>query len=241
MTLIPKGIEEKISFIITHAELWEPSPGSVGLDAATVAAVLALGQAAEAKQAEAEAARLNSTQVTAERNDALDAAVKEITLAIQEIKTFAGRSSDPGAVYTAAGLPEPKTPTELKAPPAPTDVTVTFENTNGSALVKWRNPTSVAFMGKTYFFVERKLTEPVAGSGLPVTDWEQIGVSHDRDFTDTALPSGYGQVLYQIRATRNGFLSPYSEPAILKLGIVGVSQVTALTPNGDRTLREEAA
>lgn len=240
--IIPNGIEEKITFIQTHADLWTNAPPEdIGLDAAFVSEVFALGNLAATKQDAAEQARVDSVQATSERNDALNAAVKKTAIGIQKIRTFAEESADPGAVYTAAGIPAPQTPRELKAPPAPISPVVTLLNTTGDAYIQWKNPTSLAFEGKTFFLIERRLTQPTPGSGLPVVAFTQIGVSHDRDYTDTTIPSGYGEVAYRIIASRNGFNSRASEFATLLMGVSGVSQVTQLTPNGAQTLKEEAA
>lgn len=240
--VIPTTIEAQISFIKVHADLWNAAPPEdIGLDAATVAEIFALGNLAETKQGDAEAARAASTQATSERNDVLNEALVKTAAAIKRVRAHADTAANPSAVYTKAGLPEPQTPRELKAPPAPSDLVADFANTSGDIILKWKNPTPLAFEGKTYYFIERRLASPVSGSGLPEVPFTQIGSSPERDFTDTTLPSGYTEVYYRVIATRNKFNSQPSEPAMLLLGVSNVTQVTELTPNGAQTLKEEAA
>lgn len=225
----PQGKDELIAFARAHRDAWELVLATLGISQAEYDELASLVDLSEQHRAAALSAIDASRSAVIIQDDTLAELRKTLGGLITTITATAKKSSDPASIWAAAELPVPKTPTELKTPPAPISVTGQI-NASGGVDLAWKNPSKNAFIGATYFIVERSLKVNNTSE-----DFTYVASPADRKFTDETIPPGYDSATYRVSATRN---NKTSQPAtvIVNFGVGG----SGTAANASPTVREAA-
>lgn len=210
--IVPRKDTDFLAWIAQHETVWAGNFERIGLDEAATAKFTAAVRGTEqfwanllnARQAAKDAAR-----------DWREAKASTRALAgddIRIIKTFAAGSADPAAVYSAAQIPAPKTPSFGTPPGTPTNVRVELDTVTGNLTLRFdcNNPKGLS---GTVYTVQRR-----AGSSGP---WTQVGITSVRSFVDTTLFAGSAAVQYQITAFRGSVAGEPSGPVTVTFGRQG--------------------
>lgn len=212
MAVLPKTDRSLIAWVRARLSAWGKSPPSIGLDAATLAEIIALSDAAEDARAAAESAR-NASESATLRLHLASAALRERTAAaVATIKSFAETGDDPG-VYVAALIPSDRAKSPLGPPPTPTGVDAGLLP-GGAVRLSWRGTRK----GGTLFLVHRALV----GEGGSQGPFTLVDTTTRKQWTDGAVPAGLRGVAYAITAERHGGRSGRSNAAWLSFGSEGV-------------------
>ena len=194
MAIVPNRVQDLLEFASMHAERWQSVATQIGL---TSAQALAFSNAVKTAQddynaaASADMVKLAATNTSQNSVRALRRSAAE-TLAL--IKAYAENQANPNAVYDAAQIPPPATPSPAPAPGTPYKFAVTLED-SGAITLKFKCDNPAGTTG-TIYEVRRKI-----GGGAMAF----IGASGVKSFTDETLPSSSasGGVTYQITAVRS--------------------------------------
>jgi hypothetical protein len=202
--------------------IWTPTPEDFGLDAARVAAIKSANDAAAAALTDLVAKRAAAEVATATFND-LCADVRTLgNAAVRTIDGFAIASGNPTAVWNAAGIPAPKTPSTLPPPGQPGSITASL-NSLGELTLKWKctNPRGV---NGVVYQVLRGL------NGAAPTPFDYTG---EKTFVDATVPTGTTTVTYIIRARRGSSQGTPSSDFTVRFGVGGGGLVIAETFTSD--------
>lgn len=211
MSLAPRNAAEYVPWAQSHADLFVTNATLLGVPAASASAYKtaadALSKTLSSQVDAADAARA----ATATLNDAVDANRRALADIIRLVRVKAAASADPQAIYTAAGIPAPASPSPVAPPGLPRDFTVTIIST-GAPVLRW------------------KCTNPVNGPGTVYKVERTIGVGNTRTFcglaggektfTDSTLPLGTDAVTYFVTGQRSGVIGPTGEVNV-RFGTVG--------------------
>jgi hypothetical protein len=212
----PTKISEFVPWLSARASVWKAAPATVGLSALQATAVDNASKALTAAFDAANKARQQSKNATVEQNDAMRDAMVQLQLDLRIIDAYAAASANPAAVYSAAEIDPPATPSPVPAPGAVSDITVGIDINTGATVLKWKgnNPGGSANVS---YIVRRKLT--------PSAEFAFIGTAGSsgpdaRTFTDSTLPQGVDSVTYLITATRGSSTGP-SVQVQVRFGTIG--------------------
>ena len=216
MPTVPKTRSDKLEFYETHIVVWQAEPGSIGLDAGATDAQadrIAEARAAYDTHQEAMAAARAATQRYYNAIEAMHADPGAGADMIETIKAFAESTDDIG-VYVRAQIPPPATKSTAPPPGTPTTFGTRLLG-DGTLRLTWKcdNPRGTA---GTVYEVLRSV-----GEG-PVGEMEYLGTVGAKSFTDTTIPAGATNLVYQItalRSTRRG------NPARFTVRFGGVANV----------------
>lgn len=223
MAILPGSRSERLEYIESKVPIWTAASSQIGLSAPQL--VLLSTQTSACRAAyqamiSAQQASKNATQAFYNTCATMTDTAADY---LKVIKAYAASTNNPG-VYTIASIPPNKTPSAPVAPPTPANVTATLLNSGGVRL-DWK-----ASIGDgVVFTVWRKLATEA--------NIQQIGLaSGAKFFEDNTLPVGTQSstgVVYQVKATRLGLESDFSEPVLVKFGAIA----SEASPDGDETLR----
>jgi hypothetical protein len=192
MAILPDRYEELIGFLQVHAGAWAGDPGAIGLSEEEVQAVADATEALRAARAAAVTARMESLTATQVYRDKLARAREAAATALDAIKLYARTSGEGNAVYTAAMIPVPDSPSPL--PPPGTPVATGFGiDESGALTLRWkcRNPRGSR---NVVYLVQRRTPTH--------RNWEYLGAAGVKRFTDHSLPAGTPWAEYKITARR---------------------------------------
>lgn len=216
MSLLPSSRVGKIEFFEAHIAPWTAHATDVGLSSGSVANLTSQTAAARAAFLAAEEARNASKAATQAFYTAVATMAKSGTEMIEMIRTYASVNNDPGA-YDLAQIAPPSAGSPIGPPGIPFQPVVTLSQT-GAITLAWKcvNPTNAV---GTIYEVRRR----VGSSG----DFVMIGASGAKEFEDATLPSGAGQVAYQVNGLRSTVRGPVAEFTV-RFGVAGPT-VTSTT------------
>lgn len=212
MSVLPSKLEELLTFMETHAEVWNTNAVALGiLPAAATQFKTAAGNARARYNVQLNAYEVAKGETEKQQAATRDARVKAADL-IRTIKAFAETQANPAATYALAQIPSPATPQPAPPPGTATDFTAQLEN-NGAITIRWKAPNPSGQAG-TVWTISRR----VGGSG-PFTF---VGAAGKREFTDNTLPaSGASGVSYMVRGQRGDALGNPSLPFTIQFGVQG--------------------
>lgn len=216
-----------LTFFRTHAPRWTTHSADLGLSGQTLTSLEDKLAAAETLFNETDTLRTLARAKTAALQEAMAALRQFGGDVVNTIRARAELNQDTD-LYELAGIPAPRDPRRLKAPAAPTNVAAQLDS-QGRVELTWQAPQRDAFEGKTYFIIERQLVGAIDGS--PNESFTEIGTSHERRFTDTAVPLGWMMVQYRVIATRNGHRSTASQLGNIMAGSANAAMPPARTAN----------
>ncbi|MFG0284196.1 MAG: hypothetical protein ACF8R7_07210 [Phycisphaerales bacterium JB039] len=208
MPTVPYGKADAIQFFEDHVAVWLNDPTAIGLTIAQVTDLSGATVAARSALTAASAARQASKGATTTLDGAVDTMRDLGGPMINAIRAFAEGAADPSAVYAAAQIPPPASPSPAPAPDAPTDLGATLGG-DGSITLTW------------------KITRPAPGAQVTTRIYRQldgagsfawIGDTVDKKFTDSTLPAGTTSVKYQMQATAGGQNGPFTFPITIQFG-----------------------
>lgn len=201
MPTVPKTRSDRLEFYETHIVAWQADPGSIGLDAGATDAQadrIAEARAAYDAHQEAIAAARAATQRYYNAVEAMHADPGAGADMIETIKAFAETTDDVG-VYARAQIPPPATKSTAPPPGTPTTFGTRLLG-DGALRLTWKcnNPRGTA---GTVYEVLRSVGEgPVGTVG---GEMEYLGTAGSKSFTDTTIPAGATNLVYQITALRS--------------------------------------
>lgn len=190
---LPSERGPALDWITDRLATWTDNAAAIGVDPAAVAALAsATSQATNARSA-AGAARANSKSKTLDYYDKALVAMDGARDLILEIKAFAASTDDP-QVYVLADLSPKDDPGETPAPEAPSDVGFVLRP-GGSLELRWKGKGPQG----TFYIITRQLPGE--------SSFSTIATVTDKVFTDSTVPFGTDQVLYQIKAQQTSKVS----------------------------------
>ena len=216
MAILPDKALEQLQFCEDHIPVWTLAPTSIGLTAARVTQLAAETAAARSAYNKAQAQRQAAKAATGNFQNSLGTMKGTVSDMIRSIKSFAANSANPGAVYTAAEIPEPLPPSPRPKPGVPENVTVGL-NTDGSITLRWKaknaSPTSGAV-----FSVSRRIGSDGAYASIGPA---QGGPRGGFEFTDDTLPLGTTQASYIMQGFRGTQVGEAGEAVTVQFGVGG--------------------
>lgn len=214
--VLPTKQTELITFAAVHLDVWPHVAASIGLTAAEIDAAVPFLTAAQDKAMAAASARDASKAATMGQTDAVHSLRTSLAGLVRKIKDFAESSANPMAVYEAAQIPAPATPTFDVPPNKPFDLSAALDYTTGFLNVRWKAAQPAGISGVVYV-VFRTLTN---SSGI-VGAQTQVGATGEKVFTDVAVPAGTRQAVYEVRALRGSLSSAMSNALQVRFGVAG--------------------
>lgn len=192
MAIVPKPVQDFLDFAEQHGTTWNSVYAQIGVSTAQASAYKTAAIAARGIYNDALAADLaKKAAFNASRNAVSDLRVATADI-LALIKAHADNAADPGAVYDAAQIPQPQPPQPAPPPGTPSDVIITLAP-EGWVQLGWKCSNPEGTTG-TIYEVRRK-----TGSG----EFQFIGASGVKRFTDDTLPAGSSNVTYLITAVRS--------------------------------------
>ncbi len=198
-----------------HATVFTSNAAAIGLTPAQAtafknAAVAAIE--ADANQfAAKQAAKAATTTANLKVGDLRRAAGDTVRL----IKAFAESTNNPN-VYVVAQIPPPAQPAPLPAPGKPRDMIVGIEPSSGAITLRWTCDNPRGASGTSYIVRRR------AGA---TGDFEFVGVTGSKKFTDSSFQAGPDQVMYTVQAQRADSSGPVSDILVINFGRTGSGPV----------------
>lgn len=193
MPIVPTTNIGKIEFYESHIGLWTSLPTQIGLLASDCTALAALIDQARKDYDEQKIALDAAKAATQRMNDSVRAMHTLGAADIAKIKAFAEATNNPN-VYTLANLPAPTPGSAVPPPGQPTDLSVGLDATTGAIKLAWKviNPPGAS---GTSYIVRRKLPTQ--------TQWQFVGVTGKKAFTDATFNAGPDSVQYTVQAQRS--------------------------------------
>ncbi|MEQ8843414.1 MAG: hypothetical protein RIB58_01060 [Phycisphaerales bacterium] len=193
MSTIPQPYPAAIDWCTDRLANWPNDPTVIGLDAARVAELAALTQAASTALATARQLDEDKKAAFADYNAKAKAMRDYASQSVGIIRGFAKASANPQTVYTAAQIPAPAEPSPAPVPGVPTDfkvgllqdgsIELSFECENGGE-------------GGVSYEVRRR-----DGTGQ-TAPFNFVKNATERKFVDDTIPPGTPVVTYRIVAFR---------------------------------------
>lgn len=189
MAMVPTKIPQKIAWFQSREANWTTNAVAIGLSTSemtTMSAKIAAAVDALAAQEAAKNAQKSATVALYEAANLLGDYGADL---IKKIRAKAGQVGG-DSVYVLADVPPPATPSPVGPPGTPSDFKAAL-TPDGALDLSWKcvNPS-----GGTIYQVWRRL-------GLS-GDFDYLGGSGGREFTDTDLPAGTAIATYRIQAVR---------------------------------------
>lgn len=211
MPRVPTTIEGFLTFLSTHANLWDTNHASLGLSASQTLAYKALAGNAQAYYIAQVTAKEEAKTATLKQQGTTHEARTMTADLIRSIAAYAEQQADPNAVYGLAQIdpPQPSAPAEPPGQPANFKAALI---PGGSIKISWKAPNPSGLSG-TVWVIRRQ----IAGE----TAYAPIGFTGSRSFTDATIPAGSAQVSYMINGQRGDSIGPPSDPFVLQFGVDG--------------------
>ena len=193
MSTIPLSYPEAIDWCTDHVANWPNDPTVIGLDAARVAQLAALTQAASTAQATARQLDEDKKAAFAAYHEAAKAMRDYASQSVGIIRGFAKASDNPGAVYSEAQIPAPADPAPAPTPGVPTNFRATLLQ-DGSVELAF-DCDNGGEGGVSYEVFRRD------GSGQSAP-YQFVLNAPERRFVDGTIPAGTASVAYRVVAFR---------------------------------------
>jgi hypothetical protein len=210
-----------ITFYSQRQAGWNTNATAIGISTSEVTALGTLISSAQT----ALSAQIASKQVAKDDTVTLHDSARALSAAgadlIRKIKAKAGQTGG-DSVYALAQIPPPSTPSPVGPPGTPYQLKV--ELIPGGALtLTWKCDNPVGSQGTLY-----QIGRKVNGA----TEFDYVGGVGTRKFTDTTLPAGTNQVIYQIQGVRTTALGVAQEFIVsIGSGANGVMTASVVEPS----------
>ena len=201
---------EWLTFGEAHGTLWKTDFASIGITEPQGTAYSVKVDAARDAYDAMIVARDAAKAATLNWYTKVDAMKENGAMLLGLIKGYADTQADPNAVYIAAQIPAPATPTPAGPPTDCTALVATLTN-SGNVELTWKG----TLRSGQFFSVWRKL----AGE----TTWTSMGSVAAKAFIDTQVPEGTGGGQYMVKAHRGSLVSQGCEPVGIIFGTLQVA------------------
>lgn len=226
MSILPSRTQDLLEWFDLHAPVWADEAANIGLTPAQAAEFGALATAAREKYNEQLAAEEAARVAANQARDAIARARRSASDLLRSIKGYAANVPPPEmlSVYNAAQIPMAAAPSPVGPPGKPHDITVTLTPTTGDITLRWKVVNPVGTVGTSY--IVKRRTSPTA-------DFEFVGVTGNKEFTDTTLDvrgagagagagsgagSGAESVQYVVQGQRSRHAGPVSDILTVNFG-----------------------
>lgn len=199
MALLPENHAARIAWFQSRLALWTSNHSQIGTTSADVTNVSTKATAAAAALAAQLDAQNTAKAATETLFNAMDALTNAGMIVVEQVRTKS-RSAGPD-VFPLANIPAPAAHSHKAAPGQPTDFVATLL-VGGDVDMAWKCAQPAGAAGTTYQVYRRF----VAGA-----EWEYLGTSGERKFTDATIPAGTQFVMYKIRGLRSTVAGPWNE------------------------------
>jgi hypothetical protein len=204
--VLPTKLFDTITWFEQRLPQWTSNGAVLKLSNSDLTALSQKVSQARTAWEQAEAARIQSRDMTLAYHNAVESLRQLGSAYIAGIKAEAEKTKNPN-IYVLASIPPPSQPTPAGTPNPPTTVDGQLDNL-GYVRLKWNG----SKRHNTFFSVWRSLQGEDA--------YTQIAVTGTKDFLDTAIPGGTVSASYIVRAHRGALVSDGSEPVIILLSAV---------------------
>lgn len=206
MSILPTRLDELLTFMELHAEVWNTNAAALNIAPAAATAFKSAAGTARTKHN----VQLNAYEVAEGATEQQQAATRDARLKVADlirtIKAFAETQANPAAIYALAQIPSPADAQPVPPPSAPTAFVVTLDGT-GAITLRWKSEGAAG----GFFLVERR----IGASQV----WSSIGGSGTREFVDNSLPIGTSSVTYRVRGARGNVNGPMSTNLTVQFGV----------------------
>ena len=216
MSILPSRTQDLLEWFDLHSPVWADEAANIGLTPAQAAEFGTLAATARAKYIEQldaeEAARVAANQA----RDAIARARRSASDLIRSIKGFAANApaGETLSVYNAAQIPMAAPPSPVGPPGKPHDITVTLTPTTGDITLRWKVVNPVGTVGTSYIVKRR-----IGGGGTSqAAEFQFVGVTGNKEFTDTTLEGGAESVQYIVQGQRSRHAGPVSDILTVNFG-----------------------
>ncbi len=193
MSIVPQGLNDRVSFFEARAPIWAEHAAQLNLPQDKVDELEALTQAARAAYDAAEVALAQAKSATAARRRADKAMAALGGDLIKQVRLNAEMSGD-ASLFALAKLPAPRDPRERR-PVNPRNVGYTLR-TDGSLELTWKGRT----IPGTMYLIDRI----VRGATGDLGPTERLAATSERRFVDRTVPHGATRALYRVSAMKGG-------------------------------------
>ncbi len=216
MGVIPDKPFPRVQFYNTKLPHWVANTTAIGLTSAAVTSLTAKVEAALEKYNAHLSAQSASKTATEAWLNAASSVTSEGASMMMAIRSKAEYTKDLN-VYTLADIPAPASRTPVTTLGTPTGFKATLDG-DGSLTLTWKcsSPRATGVVYELY----RKLDDAV--------NFTSIGGTGKKKYVDTSIPSGTGQAVYKIRATRSTAVGPWAQ-FIVAIGNAGVGEQLKIT------------
>lgn len=192
-----------------HGTAFIEHAAEIGLSEAEAQAFIAETQAARTRLLEQAAAQEAAKVATQRAVDAIAKLEKAAGRMVAKVRAFAGTAESPTAVYAAAQIAPPATPSPQKPPAQPTRLAVTLNASVGALALSWKARNPAGTSGTAYIIRRR----------LPGEDaFTFVGISGVKAFVDETLPVGVESVQYTVQGQRANSTGPVSSILTVNFG-----------------------
>lgn len=211
MSLAPRNAAEYIAWVQAHAEAFVSNATVIGVPSGTATSFQAAADALSKTISDQVAAQDAARAATATLNEAISDNRRALADIVRMVRVKAASSTDPTAIFNAAGLPVPAAPTPVAPPGTPRDFVVGISTTNGAVELKWKCQNPVNGPG-TVYMVEREVNNGARQfCGL---------AGGEKSYTDATLPIGTDRVSYFVTGQRSGVRGVTAEVSV-RFGTIG--------------------
>jgi hypothetical protein len=193
MSFVPRKTLELLQFAAQYSALWRNQPSQIGLTTDQVNALNDIYDQASSARSQQQSLRDSAKAATVSFNASERLLRTRLADLIKTIRAFAANSDNPTAVYSAAQIPPPSSPSPRPAPGTPTDFRIEFTQ-DGVLTLRWKCDNR-GTTGVVYTIERRSIT----GTGLG--PWSSLGVTGERRFSDETIPPA-PRIEYRITAQR---------------------------------------
>lgn len=210
---IPDDKPGQLDFFETRITAWTESAAEIGLLASQSTQMSSLITAARTSYDAAQAAKQALKGLIEVQDADLAAMTQYGSQLVQTIRAFAVQTGDP-QVYATAEIEPRKGPTPI--PPFPASNLTYSLTTSGALELRWdgRLSTGTSYILERAFFNEQ-------GQPLP---FEAIAFVDGLSYTDASIPSGTGNVLYQVKALKGDTTTQPTAPIFVRFGTSNQAQ-----------------
>ena len=216
-----------------HVQVFDDQEANIGLTAAQVLAFRTALTAAQASETALTNAKDIAAGATVENNGKFVALRKAASTCVRSIRTFAENNNNPN-VYTLAQIPPPADPSEVPPPAKPVNMTVSLDASNGAITLKWKASNPKGSTGTSYIIYRRLPANPQG-------EFQFVGVSGEKKFTDNTFTAGPDAVQYVIQGQRSDKAGPLSDVFTVTFGRNTLGQTRAFVAGGEGQAMKLAA
>ncbi len=231
MAIVPSKLQDFLDWADLRSQAWQASPTSIGITAAQATAFVSAALLARERYNQQLTAIQAAKNATESQQDATRDCRRLAADLIRDIKAFAEQQAKPAEIYILADLPVPTTPVPLPPPGKPNTVTVGIVPTTGAITLKWKVTNPQGAQGTSYIVRRRTGT---------TGEFAFVGVTGQKQFTDSTFVAGPDMVQYTIQGQRSDLAGPLSDIVIINFGRTGPT-VTVENATIEAPAKKEAA